>query len=328
VLNIATEIALNNISPTIPLMAVPTPIVPVQLPSLTALGLELYVKRDDLIHPLVIGNKLRKSSRHFEVIQREGYNAVLTFGGRFSNHLLAVAQAGQILGVATTGVVRGTDELGESAVLDECRRTGMQIIEVETGEYYPLQQLAPDALRARLGLTSTPYLIPEGGASMLAIEGVGQIINEIVDLDTYTHIVCAVGTGTTAAGLAWGLAQQSEQRLPTVLALSALRGYTTLPEQGRSALRDKVGAEQAEQILAWHLQFEGSAPFGRYGKPADSVMKQLHALQGQLTFPLDFVYTGKALLQLEQLAASGRFVRGSRLLFLHTGGYQTAPLVV
>ena len=309
-------------------MAAPTPIVPVQLPILAARGLELCVKRDDLIHPLIIGNKLRKSSRHFEMIQRSGYNAVLTFGGRFSNHLLAVAQAGQILGITTKGVVRGADVLGESAVLDECRCRGMQIITVESGEYYPLQQLAPEALCARLGLGTTPYVIPEGGASVLAIEGAGEIINEIVDLDTYTHIVCAVGTGTTAAGLAWGLAQQSEQSLPTVLALSALRGYTTLPEQGRSALCDKVGAEQAEQILARHLQFDGSAPFGRYGKPATSVMQQLHALQGQLTFPLDYVYTGKALLQLEQLAVSGRFVRGSRLLFLHTGGYQTAPLAV
>lgn len=302
--------------------------MPVQLPSLAALGLELYIKRDDLIHPLVIGNKLRKSSRHFEVIQRERYNAVLTFGGRFSNHLLAVAQAGQVLGITTTGVVRGTGVPGESAVLEECRCRGMQIIAVETGEYYPLQQLVPDALRARLGLATTPYLIPEGGASALAIEGVAEIINEIIDLDSYTHIVCAVGTGTTAAGLAWGLAQLSEPSLPTVLALSALRGYTTLPEQGRSALCDKAGAEQAEQILARHLQFDGSAPYGRYGKPAASVMQQLHALQEQLTFPLDYVYTGKALLQLEQLAASGRFARGSRLLFLHTGGYQTAPLVV
>jgi len=103
-------------------MSVPTPIVPVQLPSLVALGLALYIKRDDLIHPLIIGNKLRKWWRHFEVIQRLGYNAVLTFGGRFSNHLLAVAQ---ILGITTTCVVRGTDVLGDSVVLDECRDRGV-----------------------------------------------------------------------------------------------------------------------------------------------------------------------------------------------------------
>jgi 1-aminocyclopropane-1-carboxylate deaminase len=124
------------------------------------------------------------------------------------------------------------------------------------------------------------------------------------------------------------LSQQSDQRLPGVLALASLRGYTTLPDQGRSALRDKVGAEQAEQILDRYLQFDGSAPFGRYGKPAAAVMAQLRTMQEQIMFPLDYVYTGKALLHLEQLALSGRFVRGSRLLFLHTGGYQTAPLSV
>ncbi len=75
-----------------------------------------------------------------------------------------------------------------------------------------------------------------------------------------------------------------------------------------------------------HLEFDGSAPWGRYGKASDSVMVRLRAMQDAISFPLDYVYTGKALLQLEQLALSGRFARGSRLLFLHTGGYQAAPI--
>lgn len=308
-------------------MAVPTPIEAVKLQSIVASGIELEVKRDDLIHPLIIGNKLRKSLRHFELCQQLGHTSVLTFGGRYSNHLLAVAQLGHELGLVTIGVVRGTDMLGQSGVLLECQQKGMHIMPVHTDDYYPLQQISMDELVSRLGLDFSPYLIPEGGTSVQAIEGVGQIIDEIVDLKSYTYIVCAVGTGGTAAGLAWALAQRVEQHQPKVLAIAVLRGYTELPDQGYAALRDKVGAVRAGQIMRRHLKFDGSAPWGRYGKPPEAIMGRLRALQDVLSFPLDYVYTGKVLLQLEHLILAGHFVPGSRLLFLHTGGYQTAPVL-
>jgi 1-aminocyclopropane-1-carboxylate deaminase len=111
-----------------------------------------------------------------------------------------------------------------------------------------------------------------------------------------------------------------------VLALSVLKGYTTLPEPGLMAVREKAGVDMAARILARYLEFDGSAPWGRYGKPSESIMARLRELQNTVSFPLDYVYTGKALLQLEQMAMAGRFIRGSRLLFLHTGGYQTAPI--
>lgn len=307
-------------------LAVPTPVEPVNLRSLGDLGIELQVKRDDLIHPLIIGNKLRKSSRHFELCRQLGHTSLLTFGGRFSNHLLAVAQAGQQLGLPTTGVVRRTNNMGHPAVLDECRRRHMRIIPVTMGEYYPIQQMCSTELVSRFELDSLPYVIPEGGTSEYAIEGAGRIIDEIPDLGSYTHIVCAVGTGGTAAGMAWALGQRSEQRLPKILAMATLRGYTSLPEQGQSALGDKVGVAAASHILARHLEFDGSAPWGRYGKPDEAVMARLRTLQQRLSFPIDYVYTGKVLLQLEQLALTGHFTRGSKLLFLHTGGYQTAPV--
>jgi len=305
---------------------VPTPIEAVKLQSFDDLGIELYVKRDDLIHPHIIGNKLRKSLPHFEVCKQLGYTSVLTFGGRFSNHLLAIAQAGQLFNIATIGVVRGTDLSGSSAVLDQCRRMGMRMISVENAAYYPLQQMSTNELVTRLDLDNLPYIIPEGGTSTLALDGVGQIIDEIADIQSYNYIVCAVGTGGTAAGLAWALAQRTEQLLPKVLAIAVLKGYTTLPVQGQSALQEKVGVAIAEQILARHLEFDGSAPWGRYGKPVEAVMRQLRELQRQLAFPIDYVYTGKVLLQLQQLARAGRFNRGSKLLFLHTGGYQTAAI--
>jgi len=202
----------------------------------------------------------------------------------------------------------------------------MRIIPVTREEYYPIQQICSTELVSRLGLDSIPYVIPEGGTSGLAIEGAGQIIDEISDPGSYTYIACAVGTGGTAAGLAWAIAQRREPGLPKILAIATLQGYSSLPDQGQSALGDKVGVEEAGHILARHLEFDGSAPWGRYGKPDEAVMARLRTLQQLLSFPIDFVYTGKVLLQLEQLALAGRFTRGSKLLFLHTGGYQTAPV--
>lgn len=307
-------------------MSVPTRIETVRLQSFRDSGITVDIKRDDLIHPFIIGNKLRKSLQYFEQCQQSAYSSVLTFGGRFSNHLLAVAQTGQQLGIATAGIVRGSDVLGTSVVLDECRHRGMRILPVQSEHYYPLQRLSTEELVARFGLDTLPYRIPEGGTSALALEGVGRIIDEITDLGLYRYIVCAVGTGGTAAGLVWALAQRAERQLPKVLAIAAARGYTSLPEQGQLALRSKVGEAAAESMLAAHLAFDGSAPWGRFGKPSDRVMVKMRALQDQLSMPLDYVYTGKVLLQLEQLAQSGRFARGCRLLFLHTGGYQTAPV--
>ena len=308
------------------MLSVPTPIEPVNLQSFAGHGIELHVKRDDLIHPLIIGNKLRKSLGYFEQCQQAGFDSILTFGGRYSNHLLAVAQSGHELGIPTVGIIRGTDLRGLSPVMDECRRKQMQIIAVKADEYYPLQQMSNQDLVVHFNLNMTPCIIREGGTSVQAIEGVGQIITEIADLSSYTWLVCPVGTGGTAAGLVWALSQRTESRLPKVLALSVLKGYRALPEQGQSALREKVGKEAASNILERHLEFDGTAPWGRYGKPSEDIMVRLHALQNAVSFPLDYVYTGKALLQLEQMVLTGRFARDSRLLFLHTGGYQTAPI--
>lgn len=304
----------------------PTPIEPLALPAFAKCSLDIHVKRDDLIHPRILGNKLRKSLPQLELCRAAGHGVVISFGGRYSNHLLALAQIGQELGIPVAGIVRGTDRRGHSPVLDECARLGMRILTVDANDYYPLQKLDSVQLARRLGLDTPPCVIPEGGTSASALDGVAQIIAEIPDLPAYDYIVCASGTGGTTAGLVWGLARRTETKLPKVLALSVLKGYTGLPEPGLTALRDQAGAGVADDFIARHLRFDGSAPWGRYGKPSASVMARLRALQDAVPFPLDYVYTGKAMLQLELMAQAGRFPRGSRLLFLHTGGYQTAPI--
>jgi 1-aminocyclopropane-1-carboxylate deaminase len=307
-------------------MRVPTPVERIELPEFAEHQVVVDVKRDDLIHPVIIGNKLRKCLNHLERCRQQNLSTVVTFGGRHSNHILAIAQAGSLLGLTTIGIVRGSDLVGPSAVLEECRRHGMRIVAVDARNYYPVQTLSVSELNRVVSCTEAFYVIPEGGTSEISLESTATLIDEVEAVGRYSHIVCAVGTGGTAAGLAAGLASRNPAVATRVLAIAVVRGYVSLPDQANRALIQKYGEERTARVVSNHLEFEGSAPFGRYGVPKPDVLAELIALQGRIRFPLDSVYTGKTLLQIIRLVRAKRFVPGTRLLFVHTGGYQTAPL--
>ena len=309
-------------------MRIPTPIERVELPDFEQNDVVVDVKRDDLIHPLIIGNKLRKCLGHFALCRQQNISTVLTFGGRYSNHILAIAQAGSLLGLATFGIVRGSDLVGRSAVLEECRRNGMRIVPVDARNYYPVQKWPVSELSRVVSSTGPLYVVPEGGTSDVSLDSTASIIDELEAVDQYSHVICAVGTGGTAAGLAAGLARRSPGVATRVFAIAVVRGYLSLPEQGYRALVQKYGEERAAGIVSSRIEFDGSAPFGRFGLPAPEVIDELIELQARVRFPLDSVYTGKALLHVIRLVREKRFARGTRLLFLHTGGYQTASLNV
>jgi 1-aminocyclopropane-1-carboxylate deaminase len=251
---------------------------------------------------------------------------VVTFGGRYSNHILAVSQLGASLGFSTTGITRGTDLVGISPVLEKCRENGMKIVPVKTSDYYPVQKLTTPDLCTLIGCSSPIYVIPEGGTSHVSLDGVAEIVNEIIDPSQYSYIACAVGTGGTAAGLALGLERLDKPLDTKVLALPVLRGYTTLPNQGQSALAEILGEEAARKLVDTRIEFDGSSPSGRFGRPDHVVMHELRKLENAISIPLDYVYTGKALLHIQNLAIAGKFQTGESVLFLHTGGYQTASL--
>jgi 1-aminocyclopropane-1-carboxylate deaminase len=304
----------------------PTPIERVDLPEFSENGIVVDVKRDDLVHPEIIGNKLRKSLGHFELCRRRNIAAVVTFGGRYSNHILAISKAGPLLGFSTIGVVRGRDLVGDSPVLEACRSNGMRIVAVDGRDYYLTQRSSVSELGRVVSCAEPFHVIPEGGTSEISLQRTAAIIDEVEDIGRYAHIVCAVGTGGTAAGLAAGLAACRFSVPTRVLAIAVLRGYSSLPDQGRLALVHKHGVEQAERIVNDHLEFDGSAPFGRFGPVKATELGELCGLQRRLRFPLDTVYVGKVLLHIIRLVRAKRFAEGTRLLLLHTGGYQTGPV--
>lgn len=301
------------------LSGAPSPIQRIDLPILRERDVELWIKRDDLLHPTLIGNKYRKSLVYFRQALATQH-AVVTFGGAYSNHLLAVALMGQSLGLRTVGCVRGEIDLPHAPILARCRAAGMHLISVSRQAYYPEQAQMSEWLHTQLAAFAPYLMIPEGGTSAACLPDVAQLITELdQQLPDYAVIACPVGTGGTVAGLLYGLHQQ--QSTAQVWGLCAAKGYQTLPAQGLQALRELTCVEP----LLQRLRLIEAAERG-FGKISPAAWQDCLDLQQKINIPLDYVYTAKALkVLLEMIEQSHRF-DGQRMVFIHTGGYQTASL--
>ena len=185
-------------------------------------NISLHIKREDLLHPEVSGNKFRKLKYNLLQAGEEKKDTLLTFGGAFSNHIAAVAAAGHILGFKTIGVIRGEElekdihiTLLKNPTLRYAVSKGMKLKFISRTEYR--QKSAPDfidSLRIQLG---DFFLLPEGGTNALAVKGCEEILTES-DIE-FDHICCPVGTGGTIAGLI-----NSAQPSQTVLGFPSLKG--------------------------------------------------------------------------------------------------------
>ena len=197
--------------------SVPTPLQRLSNPMIERAGVQLYIKRDDLIHPAVSGNKWRKLKYNLLEAQARGEKAVLTFGGAYSNHLYATAAAGNALGLKTIGIVRGLEWEGKiNATLEFCQTQGMELHFVTRDEYR--LRNAADYLKQALNRFQNPYLIPEGGTTHHELKGVAEMVHEVNDQlkAMPDFFATAAGTGGTAAGILSAGAN--------ALAFSALKG--------------------------------------------------------------------------------------------------------
>src|SRR6202012_1858256 len=160
-------------------------------------GISVFIKRDDLIHPLISGNKWRKLKYLLKKAAEQNKTHLVTFGGAFSNHLLATAAAAAKFGFWSTGIVRGEEVENDTLFL--CRLHGMQLIFVDRESYRDKLSLFDQYF----GDDPSAFFIDEGGASAEGAQGCAELVNELTE--TYDHIFCACGTGTTAAGIINGL---------------------------------------------------------------------------------------------------------------------------
>lgn len=267
-------------------------------------GIRAAVLRLDLLHPEVSGNKWFKLRYNLEEALAEGKKRILTFGGAYSNHIAATAAACQLAGIACTGIIRGEQPTVLSHTLHEASLKGMELRFISR-EAYRLKDetdwnaLYPDA-----------YVVPEGGNNTLGAKGCEEILSLVTD-PSFTHIACAVGTGTTLAGLINSAALQRE-----------VRGYVVL--KGAAYLEQQIQALLAPPPLPrWQLVHQHHG--GGYAKVTPALTEFIRQFYEETHIPLDIVYTGKLLMGFRQDVLDGMYPEGSHVLLIHTGGLQGNP---
>lgn len=266
-------------------------------------GITLEIKREDLLHPFVSGNKFRKLKYNILQAKAENQSVLLTFGGAFSNHIAAVAYAGKEQGFETIGVIRGDelrDKISENPTLSFAQECGMRFEFVTREAYRHKTETAfIEQLQVKFG---SFYLVPEGGTNNLAVKGCEEILTEF---DAHFDFVCsAVGTGGTISGLI-----NSAFPHQKVLGFPALKGDFLQNE-----IHKFVNNKNWELITDYH--------FGGYGKVTTEFIEWMNWFYAQTGIPLDPIYTGKMVFGVMDLIQRNYFPPKSRILMIHTGGLQ------
>lgn len=259
----------------------------------------VFIKRDDLIHPFISGNKWRKLKYTLRKALSGNKNHLITFGGAYSNHLLATACAAAKFGFKSTGIVRG--EVVENDTLMLCRLFGMNLIFIDRASYRD----KPAAFIELFGDDANAFFIDEGGAGNEAIIGCAELVDELKQ--TYDHIFCASGTGATAAGILKGL--HANQLSSTLHSVPALKDGNFI----RSAIEQYF--DQCPSFCV-HTDYH----FGGYAKTQPELLKFMQQFSAHTSILLDPVYTGKMLYAIYDLIRKDYFTPGSKILAVHTGG--------
>ncbi|MDJ0644886.1 MAG: pyridoxal-phosphate dependent enzyme [Flavobacteriaceae bacterium] len=267
-------------------------------------GVSVTVKREDLLHPTVSGNKYRKLKYNLLEAKKLQKDTLVTFGGAFSNHIAAVAAAGKEFGFKTIGIIRGEElknKISDNPTLSYARECGMHFEFVSREQYRrKTDNSFIEKLQEKFGGF---YLIPEGGTNELAIKGCEEILmKEDAQFDT---ICVSVGTGGTLAGLI-----NSATAKQQILGFSALKGSFIIDEVKKLTTRRKN----------WTINTDYH--FGGYGKINDELITFINEFKLHTGIPLDPVYTGKLLYGIVDLAKKKCFEKDNKILVIHTGGLQ------
>lgn len=267
---------------------------------------QLFVKRDDLLHPQISGNKWRKLKYNLQQITDNHSKHVLSFGGNYSNHLHALGWCCHTLGIKFTAIVRGYQQQPLTPMLKDLKSWGAELQFVDKQTY---RQRAEPGYLAQLKLSyPQAVIVPEGGSNQLALKGVAEIYQELEQ--EYDYILCPVGSGGTIAGL---LTASDKTQF---IGIAVLKGESYL-EQLVTELNPKAIQQKNWQLLH---QFH----HGGYAKSTEELIKLCNDVSTNYHFDIEPVYSGKLFFATKQLLADGYFSHKSRILLLHTGGLQGA----
>lgn len=287
-------------------LLLPSPLVSINLPLTIEKNIHLYIKREDLIHPWVSGNKWRKLKYNLDFALQNNIQKIITFGGAFSNHLYATAGACALLGIKSIGIIRGEID-HQNPTLKFCLEKNMTLIPVSRSAYR--EKEASKEIQDIIQKYPDAMVIPEGGTNQLALKGVGEIWDELNHQLTKTphYITLSAGTGGTTAGLL------SYNNYPTqIISFSALKSDHL--EEEILSLTSYKNKEKLNMVNEYH--------FGGYGKWTDELIQFISDFESMTGIPLDHVYNGKAVFGLLKMIEDDYFPQGTTIVHVHTGGLQ------
>lgn len=284
-----------------------TPLEQVRDPFLAERNIFLFVKREDLNHPAMSGNKWHKLKYNLQDAKMQGKDTLLTFGGAYSNHIYAVAAAGKIFNYKSIGIIRGEEYLPLNPTLSFAIDNGMKIYYLDRTSYR--EKNSPEIINQLREKFGDFYLLPEGGTNELAVKGCREIIKSI-DMQ-FDYICCPCGTGGTLAGLISGLNANK-----FALGFAVLKGASFLKENVRSLLQNSNGSS----LQNWDINLDYH--FGGYAKFNFALMDFISRFISLTKIPIEPIYTGKMLFGIYDLISKDYFKEGSRIVALHTGGLQ------
>ena len=274
-------------------------------------SVRLLVKRDDLIHPEVSGNKWRKLKYNLELANYQKKDGILTFGGAYSNHLLAVASACQSAGLKSVGVVRGEELTAESNEnLKRCSELGMELLFISRESYDERNEKS-----CQEGWKEAyPHflLVPEGGSNYYGMVGCQEIWKELpAGID---HVFVAQGTTTTSCGLLLGSDENTKIHVVPVL-----KGFDSPAEMRKQLFPFLIDQETIDEYMK-RVEVHPEAHFGGYGKWTPELVDFISKCKKEYDLPLDKIYTGKAFYALMEWLRQQDFEKPQTVVFLHTGG--------
>jgi len=270
--------------------------------------IKLLVKREDLNHPFVSGNKWWKLKYNLEQAVTQGYQMLLTFGGAYSNHIYSTAAAAQELGLKSIGIIRGEETLPLNSTLSFVKEAGMQLHYVSREEYKrKSEEYFIKNLHERFG---DFYLIPEGGTNEFALKGCAEFGESLLNETEFDYLCLPVGTGGTIAGIICGLKGKKE-----VIGFSSLKG-SFLKDEVTQLISDYSNTNYSN----WRI--EEAYHFGGYAKLTEELINFIKDFEKKNAIPLDQIYTAKMFYGVFDLIAQNYFKEGSTILLLHTGGLQ------
>ncbi len=281
---------------------------PVVLSELQEGTTQLFIKREDQIHPFVSGNKFRKLKYNLLEAKAQQKKTILTFGGAYSNHILATAVAGQLEHFHTIGIIRG-DELGKdisktlktNSTLRNAFKHGMKFEFISREDYR--DKMSPHFLLSLAEKYGDFYCIPEGGTNELAVKGCEEILTP--EDREFDYICSCVGTGGTIAGII-----NKAKNHQKILGFPALKG---------DFLKKEIQQYSNSQIN-WELVT--NYHFGGYGKYTQELIYFINQFKKETSIPLDPIYTGKMMYGIVDMIKKNKFPKNSKVLVIHTGGIQ------